>query len=178
MRVFIALDLPREGINEIERIQELIKKKNLFMGKFTEGENLHLTLKFLGEISDEKIIEVRKRLKDVKFDSFDAELGEVGIFARKFIRIIWIKLNDAGRLQKEIDKKLDGLFEPEFRFMSHITLARVKKVGDKKGLIDYIKNIKVKKIKFRVKDFFLKKSELKPEGPVYEDLEEYILGSK
>ena len=58
MRCFIALDLPREAIKRIEEIQELIKKKNLFAGKFTESDNLHLTLKFLGEISEEQIREI------------------------------------------------------------------------------------------------------------------------
>jgi len=175
MRVFIALDLPREVINYMKELQKLIEKKNLFIGKFTESENLHLTLKFLSEVDESTIEEVKKRLKGIKFPIFEAELGEVGVFSRKFIKIIWIKLENCGKLQKEIDNKLKKMFEPEFRFMSHITLARVKNVGDKRALIDYLKNIKIKKIKFKVESFFLKKSELSSEGPVYEDIEEYKL---
>lgn len=175
MRCFIALDLPREAIDIIKGIQKLIEKQNLFNGKFTEPENLHLTLKFLGEISREKIEEIKEKLKEIQFNSFEAGLGGVGIFSKKFVKIIWIKLN--GRqifdLQKQIDEKLKGLFQPEFRFMGHITIVRVKNVGDKKALLDYIKNIKTKKIKFKVDRFFLKKSELFAEGPVYEDIMEY-----
>jgi 2'-5' RNA ligase len=169
------LDLPREAINCIKDIQKLIGKQNLFTGKFTEPENLHLTLKFLGEIDEDKIVEVKKRLGEITFNGFEAELGEVGVFSKKFIKIIWIKLEGCSRLQKQVDKALDGLFDPEFRFMSHITIARVKRVFDRKGLVEYLKNIKVKKVRFKVDSFFLKKSELAPEGPVYEDLEEYIL---
>lgn len=175
LRCFIALDLSREAINYIEDIQKLLKKKNFFNGKFTETENVHLTLKFLGEIDEEKVEEVKKRLREVKMQSFEAELGEVGLFSRKFIKIIWMKLENCDKLQKEIDKKLKDLFEPEYRFMSHITIVRVRSVRDRKALIEYIKNMKVKKIKFKIDKFFLKKSTLMPEGPVYEDLESYEL---
>ena len=48
-------------------------------------------------------------------------------------------IKEIDELQKQIDKVLEGLFEPEFRFMSHITIARVKKVPDRKALVDYVK---------------------------------------
>jgi len=175
MRCFVALDLSREFINYIHEIQQLIKRQNLFIGKFTESENLHLTLKFLGEIDEEKVEEVKEKLKKVREEEFEAELGEVGVFSKKFLRIIWIKLKNCDKLQKAIDDALSNLFPIENRFMSHITIARVKKVGDRKALLDYIKNMKTKNIKFKVDKFFLKKSELAPSGSSYEDLEEYSL---
>lgn len=174
-RCFIAFDLPREAINEIRGIQELIKKQNLFTGRFTEPENLHLTLKFLGEIDEEKIEKVKERLRTIKFSGFEAEIGEVGVFSRSFIKIIWVHLKGAEKLQKEIDKILEEIFEPEQRFMSHITLARVGYVGNKNELLEYLKSIKPEKIKFKVDKFFLKESELFPEGPLYKDIDEYLL---
>lgn len=176
-RCFIAIDLPREAINEILRIQKIIREKTLFTGKLTEGENLHLTLKFLGEIDDEKIVLVKKRLSDIKFSEFFAETLEVGVFNKDFIKIVWIKLNGKGiwGLQKAIDEKLKDLFDVEARFMSHITIARVKNVKDKKSFIEYLSSIKPKKIKFKVNEFFLKKSELTSTGPKYEDIECYKL---
>jgi 2'-5' RNA ligase len=174
-RCFIAIDLPREAINEIKRIQILLKKKNLFTGKFTEPENLHLTLKFLGEIDDEKIENARKKLSEIEFHKIIGEIGEIGVFDRNFIKIIWIKLNGKGifDLQRKIDEKLKDLFPAERRFMSHITFARVKKVNDKKEFLEYLKSIKPSKISFNADRFFLKKSDLKPDGPVYEDLQEF-----
>jgi len=174
-RCFIAIDLPREAINSIKEIQKLLKKQNLFNGSFTEPENLHLTLKFLGEIDEKAVEEIKKILQGIKFNEFEAGLGEIGVFSKEFIKIIWMKLNDKGifDLQKQIDEKLKGMFEPEERFMSHITIARVKNIGDKKALLDYVQKIKTKNIKFKIGRFFLKKSGLFPEGPVYEDLESY-----
>ena len=196
-RCFISIELPGEMIYVIKNIQNLIKKKNMFIGKFTEPENLHLTLKFLGEIDEYKISNVMRMLKSVEFNEFEAELGNVGVFSKKFsknprffvsknfkkeefsdIKIIWIELlGKVFELQKEIDNKLINLFELENRFMSHITLARVKRVYDKKELIDYLKSIKPRKIKFNIDKFILKSSELNSEGPIYKDIKKYSLKS-
>lgn len=198
-RTFIALELSKEAVGEISKIQKLIYKKTLFTGKLTETANLHLTLKFLGEIDESKIEEVKKRLALIKISSqIFAELGEVGVFDKNFIKIIWIKLNGKGifNLQKEIDEvlskpqtfalrgkassdeKLSDLFEKETRFMSHITIARVKNVSDKKGFLEYLESIKPRKIRFSIDKFYFKKSELKPSGPEYSDISEYIICSK
>ena len=176
IRCFIALELSREAISYIEELQNLLKRKNLFTGKFTEPENLHLTLKFLGEISEERVKEVQKQLKKIKFNEFEASLGEVGVFINKYNSILWIKLQgkEIWDLQKLIDKRLENLkIVPEERFMSHITIARMKKIFSKEEFLNYVKNIKTKKISFKVSEFIIKKSELKPEGPVYENIEKF-----
>jgi len=177
IRCFICLELSREAIDYIEELQAIIKKKNILQGKFTEPENLHLTLKFLGEIEESKIEEVKKKLSEIKLKGFEVKLGQCGLFSKKSLRILWIKLLGEGvyNLQKEIDSKLGDSFALEERFMGHITIARIKKVFDKGIFLDYVKNIKTKRISFKVADFALKKSELKHEGPVYNDIERYTL---
>jgi 2'-5' RNA ligase len=173
IRTFISIDMPK---NVKERIGEIQNNLPDFFGKKTEFENLHLTLKFLGEIDESKVEEVKKRLKDIKHQSFEAEIDDIGVFSEKFIRIIWVHLRGAEELQKKIDSVLQGLFEKERRFMSHITIARVKAVKGKRGeFLGEIKGMKIDKIRFRVENFTLKKSELFPEGPKYEIINEFKL---
>ena len=182
IRCFVAIDFPREVINEIERVQGELRKKKIFHGKFVEGENLHLTLKFLGEINIKKIKEVKKRLREIDFPDFVGVLSELGVFSQKFIRIVWIKI--LGSCVFELQKKIDGvlskgnLFKKEERFMSHLTIARVKQVFDRKLFLKELKKISVRNLKFDVWGFCLMKSELKPEGPVYSVLGEYRLKRK
>ena len=178
IRCFIALEMSREAIENLEEVQKLIGKQNLFLGKFTEPENLHLTLKFLGEIEEEKVEEVRNVLKNIKLDNFKIKLGCVGVFSKKAFKIVWIKLEGKSiwELQEKIDLELEKIgFKKEERFMSHVTLARIKKVYNKDNFLKYIKNLKIKETSFEIKEFVFKKSELKPEGPVYTDLERFNL---
>lgn len=174
-RAFICIDFPDEVIKEIARIQELLAKTK-FTGKLTELENLHLTLKFLGEIDDNKIKEIKKRLSGIKFERMRLKLGKIGTFSiRGKPRIIWIKVEgkQIHDLQKKIDDALSGMFKAEERFMSHLTIARIKYVKDKKGFLESVGGIHVKPVAFDVSEFKLKKSELKPIGPVYADAEVY-----
>jgi RNA 2',3'-cyclic 3'-phosphodiesterase len=179
MRAFIAIDLPYETKQEIIKIQKELEKENLFTGKLTEEENLHLTLKFLGETSENEIEEIKELLGEIKFDKFKVHLSDIGVFSPSFIKIIWIKLEGPGvfNLQKKIDETLIDLFTPEVKFMSHITIARVKQIKDKEKLINFLKieeeNLKKKKIDFKIDKFYLKKSELLKKGPLYTNIEEY-----
>ncbi len=171
MRTFISINIPEEIRKEIKKVQDLLPE---FFGKKTEPENLHLTLKFLGEIEENKIEEVKEKLREIKIEKFTTEIDEIGVFSEKFIRIVWLHMKDCDNLQKQIDNALKNLFEPEKRFMSHLTIARVKKC-DKKKFLQELKKIKIEKIKFIVNDFYLMKSELATEGPIFSVLEEYNL---
>ncbi|MBS3091312.1 RNA 2',3'-cyclic phosphodiesterase [Candidatus Pacearchaeota archaeon] len=176
-RTFICIDFPQKVLAEVTRVQEEVGKIK-FQGKLTEVENLHLTLKFLGEIEEQKVNEVRKKLKDVKFKEMELRLGEAGLFSfHGNPRIVWIKV-EGGKiweLQKEIDNKMNDLgFKKEERFMSHLTIARIKYVKNKEEFTGKIPKIGVKGIKFKLGKFKLMKSELKPIGPVYTIIEEYL----
>jgi len=170
MRTFISIDIPEKVKKEIKKIQDELPE---FYGKKTELENLHLTLKFLGEINEDKLEKVKKRLREIKFNFFETEIDSIGVFSEKFIRIVWLHLNNCKRLQKEVDDKLKDLFEVERRFMSHLTIARVKKIKDKKKFLEELKKLEIPKIKFNVDEFYLMKSELSKDGPKYEVIERY-----
>lgn len=169
MRTFIAIDIPGKIREKIVKIQNQLPE---FHGKKTEQENLHLTLKFLGELSEEKLEKVKKRLEKIKADKFDTEISSMGTFSD---RIIWLKMKNCDELQKKVDDALQELFKKEDRFMGHLTIARIKRLEGRKKFIDEVKKIKFDKMNFTVCDFRLKKSILSRKGSVYEDSEIYHL---
>ena len=173
-RTFICIDFPPEVIKEIARIQEIIDKKN-FTGKLIELENLHLTLKFLSEITPSTLDKVKQALSTIKFPTLNLKLSQVGTFNFKGKpRIVWIKVTgNIFELQKKIDESLSDMFPKEDRFMSHLTIARIKYVKDKRGFIEYVSKIKNKQIKFTVNNFKLKSSDLQAQGPTYKILQSY-----
>lgn len=171
-RVFISIDIPKDIQNKIKKIQDSLPE---FYGKKTETENLHLTLKFLGETPDDTITLIKEKLKKISFQRFETSIGELGFFSEKFIRIIWLHMSNCDVLQKTVDDVLADLFERERRFMGHLTIARVKKIHDKKEFVENLKKIKIPKISFVVTNFTLKESILLRDKPVYKTLAKYNL---
>ena len=178
LRVFVGLKLSEDGIQATQKAQDLLRRKKLFAGRWTKPENLHLTLKFLGEINHDFLSLIKHSLKSIKIPSFKASIGEIGVFSTtQSIRIIWIHILGKGilDLQRQVDTVLINHLEPEKRFMSHLTIARVKFVSDRIRLIKEIRNIQTEPIDFMVKEFSLIKSELTPDGPIYTPLQTYHL---
>jgi len=170
MRCFIAIDLPeevREKIYGINKILDGIKHKPV------EKHNLHLTLKFLGEINDYRANWVIERLKSLKIKKFKAWLNGLGVFPdENFIRVLWIGVEPSStihQIHKQIDDALEKYFKKDKRFQSHITISRIKSLKDKKDFLEKIKSIRVE-AGFCVEEIKLKRSILKREGPEYDDL--------
>ena len=175
MRCLIGIDLSVETTKEIERLQRIIKPH--FVGKITSSENLHLTLKFLGEIEDATLDEVKKKLSSIEHQSFELTLNELGVFSKKFIKMVWVEVSTVS-LQPLVDNCLKDIFEPEHRFMGHITIARVKKIEDKQSFLKLINATTINKIIFTVREFYLKESILTNEGPIYKVIDKYCLKNK
>ena len=174
MRCFIGIDLPNVAIKEIQKIQK--KLESNFTGRLTSSKNLHLTLKFLDEIEEDAINDVKKRLSSIKHPPFELTIKDVGVFSQKFIKIIWVKVSDVP-LQPLVDNCLNDIFKLENRFMGHITIARVKSLADKNSFLQLISKTRVNEISFVVRDFYLKESILTKDGPIYKDIDRYKLSS-
>ena len=170
MRLFIAIDFSELKDYFLELQKQLPEKSKLSLTK-----SFHITLKFLGEVSPDKVDEVIGKLRAIKFEPFGVSLGFIGIFpTENYIRVVWVGINPEDKileLQKDIDESLKPLFKKEKDFKAHITLARVKYPEDKKQFLEDLRKIKAENRKIEVKDFRLIKSTLTPQGPVYEDLE-------
>ena len=173
VRCFISINFPKEVQDEIKKIQDALP---FFIGKKTKIENLHLTLKFLGEIDEKKIESIKKSLRTIKFNKFETKIKGGGVFSESFVRIVWLHLFNCEELQEKIDEKLFDIgFEKEKRFMSHLTIARVKGVEDKKRFLEELRVIQIPKINFKVNEFYLMKSELSSKDPTYSIIKEYGL---
>lgn len=175
MRTFVAIEISdNKIINSIEKFQKGVK----IDAKPIDPRNLHFTLQFLGEITEEISQKIIQILHTIEFSSFDVCLKGVGVFPKpKVPKIIWIGTDENGgntltHLAQKIEKLLKPLgFSPDKVFKPHITVFRIKKkVGDITKDLEHNKNMNfgiqtVTSIK-------LKKSELTPNGPIYSDLEE------
>ena len=76
MRVFIAINLPEDIKAKVFHEFEIVQNSGLVTGNFVEKENLHLSLKFLGEVSEEEIEKIKKKLSEIKFKKLDVEIGK------------------------------------------------------------------------------------------------------
>jgi len=174
MRLFIAIEIPENIKDYIAKIQEKISN-NTNKIRFVNKNQIHLTLKFLGEVQPYKTGKIRTLLKKITFDSFSVHLDSIGVFpSESCIRVIWVGLNPKRpilELQRDIDETLKKLFGKEKNFKAHVTLARVKYVENKKNFINKLKNMKIENVEFGINDFKLVKSTLTPNGSIYEDLE-------
>jgi len=172
MRLFIAIPLPEELLDDISSLQETLGEGKLFRGKLTERENIHLTLKFLGEVDESGADVIQDKLGNLEWKSFKATVDALGVFGEEEVRIIWLHLAGAEKLQKAIDLELVDLFSLSRQFMSHITIARVKEVKDKQKLFAKIRDGNIS-YSFKVSSFYLMESTLNPLGPTYKVVKEY-----
>ncbi len=180
MRTFIAIDLPEHLKAEIFKKAENLYGKKLFYGNITDKNNLHLTLRFLGEVSSDKMEEVIRKIQELKLKKFSCSTGKIGFFDdESHIRIIWIELisDEFNKIDTEISKAFVEFPSDYGKFSPHVTMARVKSVINRKELIEELKKINLRKINFDVNEICLMKSELRKEGQKYKIIEKFKLSS-
>ena len=187
MRTFIAIELPKEIKNSLSCLQEELKKQNADV-KWVDPSNIHLTLKFLGEIEDKKIDKLVGIMQEVAKNNPPFAIGicSLGAFPKiEFPRIIWVGVDQGDKETKKIAKDLEErLFrldipKEERSFSSHITIARVKSNLNRIKLTEALKKLEDnwsgKNLEFLVAKITLFKSTLTPKGPIYEALKETTL---
>ncbi len=179
MRLFIAIELPEEIKEHLAQTQAKIKenlsKEDKF--RFVSKDQIHLTLKFLGEVQPDKLENIKELLGKVSFNPFSSNLSELGVFPNESqIRVVWAGLSPEEKiilLQKEIDGKLKKLFPKEKDFKPHLTLARVNSIQDNKSFINNLKTIKIENKTIPIDSFKLVKSTLTANGSIYEELQSF-----
>ena len=180
-RGFIAID-----INVTPNILNLLKditNSNADV-KLVEPQNIHITLKFLGDVQEDNIDEIEQIMKDSvkEIEPFTLKLSGTGVFPNQnYIRIVWIGIKDADIMEtisRSIDERLSQLgFKREKRgFSAHLTIGRVKTAKNKQLLLKAIERYKDFEFSTQeVNSIKLKKSDLTSKGPIYTTLREVKL---
>ena len=172
MRTFVAIEVNNKDVlNSIHKIRTELNIK----AKPVELHNMHFTVQFLGEVSEEMIRKISDTLSNIEFSAFPISFVSIGVFPNpNSPRVIWIGTNDGvnelEKLAETIRTKLSHLgFSPDKKFKPHVTIFRIK--GNIEGMSSKLEKFSACYFgKQVVSEIKLKKSELTPNGPVYTDL--------
>lgn len=165
MRLFVEVPLPEELKEKIGKLGKEIGQEGI---RLVKPQNMHATLKFLGEVPEKKLADIEKKLREIKFGSFGCSIKGVGVFpSESYIRVIWVGVESNGQLEKLAEDVMGALkgYGKDDRFSAHITMARVKKKVDVSKFLEKHKNEELGE--FEVKGFNLMESVLSREGPTY-----------
>ncbi|MFA4835288.1 MAG: RNA 2',3'-cyclic phosphodiesterase [Dehalococcoidia bacterium] len=189
IRAFIALELPSEVKDILSELLDKIRPGQERVVKWVDPKGIHLTLKFLGDISPEKISALNQAIETEAAEAklCMLELQGLGAFPNlRSPRVVWVGVGgdvpNVVKLQKQLDQALVPLgFAPEARdFSPHLTLGRVRDQASSRERGDLgrlLSSMQVKdQLAFRVDRINLMKSTLMPGGPIYERLFQASLG--
>jgi len=172
MRCFVAIELSKEVKAKLSEIQEKLPGANL---KKVAVQNMHITLKFLGEIEDKKAWDAERRLEQFTVSPFKVKIEKIGAFPNeRYPKVIWAGCvsKELGELAEKVDMSLSNMnFESE-PFRPHITIARVKGDVELGEFFDSARDSKIGEIE--VKSFELKKSVLGKDGPAYATIRKFM----
>jgi len=185
IRSFLAFTVSGDFKEMLERILKDLQNTKADV-KWVKPENIHLTLKFLGDLAEGQLEAVKVVLRQLcpGFRPITTNINAIGAFPdMRHPKVIWAGLQDPHQSIKEIFEVLEtsflklGIDQEDHPFQSHITLGRVRSSANLKELIEKMPNISINSKISQVFDLIvLYKSTLTPDGPVYDTLEEFSLG--
>jgi len=154
MRLFFAVEFDEKTKNILAEKQKLLRR-NAAKGNFTLWENLHLTLRFIGEVPQEDlpVLTCIQDLVSKRHNPFRLEISGIGTFGRGDGCIVWAGIKECKELtglQQDLEREIAAKgFKPETRpYMPHITLAReftpagdMDKIIEEVGTLRHIFNV-------------------------------------
>lgn len=176
MRAFIAIELPPEVKTELTKRQHGLKRAGL-NARWVRAENIHLTLKFLGEIDPEAVAAASTAMKAAgeSHRPFTLAASGVGVFPSiRKARVLWAGLSEGVPelidLQQDLDVALaaDGFEREQRPFRGHLTMARFRKSVHPAKLETALREAAGELFgQWTVEELVLFRSELTPAGPIY-----------
>ncbi|TMT85253.1 RNA 2',3'-cyclic phosphodiesterase [Haloterrigena sp. H1] len=184
MRLFVSVDLPDDFAESVADLQaEFAEASGL---SFTDPEQAHLTMKFLGDTDEDSLPDLERELEaavdDADIDPFTVRYGGLGVFPTlEYISVLWLGVEDGGdeltRLHESIEARTTDLgFDPESHdFTPHVTLARMEHAGGKELVQELVAERDPTIGETRVDEIRLTESTLTEDGPVYSTVESFPL---
>jgi 2'-5' RNA ligase len=179
MRLFIAIEIPEAVKKELAIAQARLRVAGVD-ASWTRAEGMHLTLKFMGEVTDQRVPEIMSGLRKAAegIGPLGLSVSGVGTFPNpKNARVVWIGLagdiEKLARLQVAVENAMVflGMAREERKFTPHLTLGRIKYIRSRDQWIKTLEEIKdISLPGFEVISVSLMKSELKPAGAVYTEM--------
>ena len=180
IRSFVAFDIDNDlVVGRFSEIQEVLCKTGADL-KLVQPENIHITMRFLGNISLGLIDSVHEAMKEVSFVPFDVDIRGLGAFPNlRHTNVIWAGIGKGAdefrNIFDQLEPRLRGLgFAPDTKgFSPHLTLVRVRTGRHKAELIKSIEDLADYEFgTIKATCLKLKKSVLTPRGPIYTTLRE------
>ncbi len=182
MRVFVAFDLPNSIKSRILDLEQLIKKRTRRV-RLTPEDNLHITIKFLGDQPFPAVNRIVEVLNEASKEHapFRVTLDRAGVF-KDFVnpRVMWLGEDNRAYvdMSRNINEKLDIFRPSDNEPFCHLTIGRMKWI-EKEELLDVLKMaesfLKNNELSFDVQSFYLYESKLNPKGVVYRKIEKFDL---
>ena len=180
IRSFIAFDIEEpQVIRNISNVQSMLAETGARL-KLVKPENIHITVRFLGNIPPSQVDEIYNEMKNVDFSPFQIEIKGVGVFPNlRRINVVWAGIrkgaDELQRIFDQLEPRLQkiGVKKETRGFSPHLTIARVRTSHRKAELIRCLKEIEDYEFGIvEAKCLRLKRSILKPQGPIYLTLRE------
>ncbi len=188
IRCFLAIDLCEDVKFALRLLEEDVKKCEADV-KLVEPENVHFTVKFLGEVEETRIGEIKTAVEGILKGWKAFKVGLVGLGfhgSGRFVRNVWVGVNKGEsregllRLFEEINEALEGKnFRSEsYPINPHITICRTRSQKNAEALLRLVKEKETERFgEILVDAVKLKRSELSPKGPEYSDIFTCSLGA-
>jgi RNA 2',3'-cyclic 3'-phosphodiesterase len=175
VRLFVALPIPRDVAQSIMLIQGGVPG-----ARWQTGEQLHLTLRFIGEVDGRDAVLLDEMLEGIRAPAFDLQLHSVGQFGNKQPHALWagVRKSEAlEHLQRKVDNAIRRIGQPQdaHKFTPHVTVARLRNPEGGRMIEWLTDHALFTSPEFRVRAFQLYSSRLTSGGSVYAVEREYSL---
>jgi 2'-5' RNA ligase len=181
IRSFLAFDIENELVtNRLAAAQSLLVQTGADL-KIVEPKNIHMTIRFLGDVPPRLVEKIFEIMKNIKFSAFEVRISGIGAFPDlRYPRVVWAGIASGADQLKRIFSQLEPLlqsigFTPDPKgFSPHLTIARVRSGRNRQELgVLLTKNLDYDFGIVKAQCLRLKRSILTPRGPIYSTLKEF-----